>query len=162
MANDADMKARGNALEALLKQAAAARASEDTAKIVAAQKALRKFEQDSPDEASALAMQARLAICDLDLDSTDQAVESIRARAAEVSRIAGNIESVSAAAKQDAAVLGGTLALQAIDAATSAISSFTKLRAELSADKPDEQQIATEIDRTIAMMQGLRGKLEQG
>ena len=49
---------------------------------------------------------------------------------------------------------------QAVDAATSAIASFKKLRDELSRTKADEKAIATEIDKVLATVQGLRNKLE--
>jgi hypothetical protein len=56
--------------------------------------------------------------------------------------------------------LSGALITQAIDAATSAISSFKKLRDELSTTKADEKTIAVEIDKVLGTVQGLRNKLE--
>src|SRR5688572_12452058 len=140
MPNQADVKAWAKELDKLLQRAAAAKAADDVAQITAVQKALRKFKEDSPDYADALDTQATLAIFDLDLGVTEEAVANIKARAAEVYRLAKLIQGVSDEANRDAAALSGTFALQAIDAATTAISSFKKLRGELSADKPDEKK----------------------
>lgn len=160
MADKADLKAWAEALDRLLQRAGAAKAADDVAQIAAVQKALRKFKDESPDYADALDTQATLAIFDLDLAVTEEAVENIKARAAEVYRLLKLIQGVAEEANRDAAVLSGTFAVQAIDAATAAIASFKKLRAELSADKADEKKIAAEIDKTIAAVQQLRGKLE--
>jgi hypothetical protein len=77
-----------------------------------------------------------------------------------VYRLTKLISGVSEEAKASAGVLSGTLVVQAIDAATSAISSFKKLRDELSATEPDEKAIRSEIDKVLTAVQGLRNKLE--
>ena len=143
-----------------MQRAVAARQSGDVAQIVTVQKALRKFIEDSPDYADALDTQASLAIFDLDLQETEQAVKNIKERAAEVNRLTKLIAGIGEEAKKDADVLSGTLAIQAIDAATSAISAFKGLRQQLSASKPDEKKIATDIDKLVEAIQGLRNKLE--
>ena len=70
------------------------------------------------------------------------------------------ITGISEEANSKADVLSGTLVIQAVDAATLAIASFKKLRDELSTTKADEKAIATEIDKVLATVQGLRNKLE--
>jgi len=160
MSDEAGMKEWAQALEKLLQRAAAAKQADDVAQITAVQRALRKFKEDSPDFADALDTQATLAIFDLDLASTEDAVASIKSRAVELDRLTKLINGVSEEANRKAAVLNGTFAIQAMDAATAAIGSFRKLKGELSADQPDEKKIAAEIDKTIAAVQALRGKLE--
>lgn len=147
-------------LDRLLKQAASARQSGDMAQIVAAQQALSKFKQDSPDYADALDAQATGAIFDLDLSQTEEAVAAIRARSVEVYRLTKLIAGVAAEAQASADALSGKFALQAIDAATSAINSFKQLRDQLSTDKPDEAAIATEINKAMNAVQNLRKRLE--
>lgn len=147
-------------LDRLMQRAIAARQSGDVAQVVAVQRALRKFKEESPDYADALDTQATLAIFDLDLQETEQAVKNIKERAAEVYRLTKLIAGIGEEAKKDADVLSGKLAIQAIDAATSAISAFKGLRQELSNSKPDEKKIATEIDKLVEAIQGLRNKLE--
>ena len=160
MPSNPEIKQWADQLDGLLRKAARVRASEDTAQIVAVQKELSKFKQDSPDYADSLDRQASLAIFDLDLSATEDAVASIKERAAAVDRLTKLITGISEEANSKADVLSGTLVIQAVDAATSAISSFKKLRDELSTTKADEKAIATEIDKVLATVQGLRNKLE--
>ena len=160
MPTNPDIKQWADALDALLQKAVSARLSEDMTRIVSVQKELRKFKEDSPDFADSLDTQASLAIFDLDLSVTEDAVAKIKERAAEVSRLTKLIAGVSEEANAKADLLSGKLAIQAIDAATSAISSFKKLRDELSMEKPDEKAIAANIDKVLAAVQGLRNKLE--
>ena len=160
MPSNPEIKLWADQLDGLLRKAARVRASEDTAQIVAVQKELSKFKQDSPDYADSLDRQASLAIFDLDLSETEDAVASIKERAAAVDRLTKLIIGISEEANSKADVLSGTLVIQAVDAATSAISSFKKLRDELSTTKADEKAIATEIDKVLATVQGLRNKLE--
>ena len=160
MPSNPEIKQWADQLDGLLRKAARVRASEDTAQIVAVQKELSKFKQDSPDYADSLDRQASLAIFDLDLSATEDAVASIKERAAAVDRLTKLITGISEEANSKADVLSGTLVIQAVDAATSAIASFKKLRDELSTTKADEKAIATEIDKVLATVQGLRNKLE--
>jgi hypothetical protein len=160
MPTSTDMQAWARKLQDILKRAASARLSDDLAKIVAIQKELAKFIEDSPDFADALDTQARQAIFDLDLSVAEEAVANIKKRAEEVGKLAKLIQGVSDEAKADAEVLSGKLAVDAIDAATSAINSFKKLRDELSTTKADEKAIAADIDKVMASIQGLRNKLE--
>lgn len=160
MPSNPEIKQWADQLDGLLQRAATVRASEDPARIAAVQKELRKFKDASPDYADALDTQATLAIFDLDLALTEDAVASIKERAAEVYRLTKLITGISEEANNKADVLSGTLVIQAVDAATSAISSFKKLRDELSTTKADEKAIATEIDKVLATVQGLRNKLE--
>ena len=160
MPSNPEIKQWADQLDGLLRKAARVRASEDTAQIVAVQKELSKFKQDSPDYADSLDTQATLAIFDLDLAVTEDAVASIKERAAAVDRLTKLITGISEEANSKADVLSGTLVIQAVDAATSAIASFKKLRDELSTTKADEKAIATEIDKVLATVQGLRNKLE--
>ena len=160
MPSNPEIKQWADQLDGLLRKAARVRASEDTAQIVAVQKELSKFKQDSPDYADSLDRQASLAIFDLDLAVTEDAVASIKERAAAVDRLTKLITGISEEANSKADVLSGTLVIQAVDAATSAIASFKKLRDELSTTKADEKAIATEIDKVLATVQGLRNKLE--
>jgi hypothetical protein len=159
MPNDSELKRWADKLDQLLQKAAVARASEDPAAIVAAQKELRKFKEESPDCADALDTQATLAIFDLDLSATEEAVTAIQGRATEVYRLTKLIAGVSEEA--GARVLTGALAIQAIDSATAAISSFRQLRDELSSSKAkDEKAIAAEIEQVLIAIQNLRNKLE--
>jgi seryl-tRNA synthetase len=160
MTSTPDIKQWADALEDLLRQAIAARASDDMARIVASQKALRRFKEESPDFADALDMQASMAIFDLDLAETEDAVSKLKERAAEVFRLTKLISGVSDEAKANADALSGKFVVQAIDAATSAISAFKQLRSELSSAKPDEAAIAKDIDKALTSIQGLRNKLE--
>ena len=160
MPSNPEIKQWADQLDALLRKAARVRASEDTAQIVAVQKELSKFKQDSPDYADSLDRQASLAIFDLDLSETEDAVASIKERAAAVDRLTKLITGISEEANNKADALSGTLVIQAVDAATSAIASFKKLRDELSTTKADEKAIASEIDKVLATVQGLRNKLE--
>jgi hypothetical protein len=150
-----------DALDRLLQDAASARQSGNIARIVEVQKALRKFKEDSPDYADALDRQASLAIFDLDLVETEDAVKSIRERSAEVDRLTKLIAGIGEEAQARASVLNGTLAVQAITAASSAITSFKQLRAGLSAATPDEAAIAAQIDKALGAIQSLRNKLEK-
>ncbi len=160
MATNPEIKQWAQKLDQLLKKAAAARGADDMARIVAVQKELYRFIEDSPTYADALDQQASLAIYDLDLGETEAAVANIKGRAAEVYRLMKLISGISDEAKANAEVLSGALAVQAIDSATAAISSFKKLKDELSAAKPNEKAIAAEIDKTLAAVQVLRSKLE--
>jgi len=160
MATDPGMKQWADELDRLLQKAAAVRAAEDPAKIAAMQRELRKFKENSPDYADTLDTQASLAIFDLDLAVTEDAVARIKERAAEVYRLTKLIAGVSEEANARANVLSGTLAIRAIDAATSAISSFKNLRDELSTSDATEKAIAVQIDAVLAAVQGLRNKLE--
>lgn len=161
MAKDSGIRQWAKELDRLLQNAAAARATENPAKIAAAQRDFRKFKEESPDYADALDTQASLAIFDLDLTVTEDAVAKIKERAAEVYRLTKLIEGISEEANVNADILSGKFAVEAIDAATSAISSFKKLRDVLSTAEPDEKKIAIEIDKTLAAIQGLRNKLEK-
>lgn len=150
-------------LHTLLQEAAAAKQAEDLQRMAQSQRALRRFTEDSPDFADALDRQAIAAMFDLDMSATQQAVEAIRARAQEVFALTKLIQGVSAEAAADASVLGGRFAVEAIDAASNAISSFRRLRDQLQqpaggGDK--EMQIAAEIERAIAAISALRGRLE--
>ncbi len=122
--------------------------------------ALRKFKQDSPDYADALDTQASLAIFDLDLAATEEAVAKIKERSAEVYRLTKLISGIGKEASANANILNGTLITHAIDAATLAISSFKQLREKLSATDATEKTIAAEIDKVLVAVQGLRNKLE--
>lgn len=160
MASNPGIKQWAKELDKLLQNAAAARATEDTSKIVSAQRSLRKFKDDSPDYADALDTQASLAIFDLDLAVTEDAIAKIKERAAEVYRLTKLISGVSEEANANADALNGKLAIEAIDSATSVIASFKKLRGVLSTTKSDEKKIAAEIDAVLAAVQQLRNKLE--
>ena len=160
MAAQTDLKKWADQLDGLLGRAIAARQREDVAEMVAVQKALRQFKEDSPDYADALDTQATLAIFDIDLQVTEDAVAAIKSRAEEVYRLTKLISGVAAEAEKSAKGLSGATVIQAIDAATSAISSFKKLRDQLSGTDPDEKKIATEIDAVLKAVQTLRGKLE--
>jgi len=160
MADDAGIKQWADKLDGLLQRAVAVRAAEDLAKIVAVQRELRKFKEESPDYADALDTQASLAIFDLDLAVTEDAVARIKERAAELYRLKKLIAGVGEEAIAKADVLSGTLVVKAIDAATSAISSFKNLRAELSTSKANEKAIAAQIETVLTAVQGLRNKLE--
>lgn len=161
MADTPDMQHWASLLDRLLQQAAAVRQTDDTAGIAELQRQLRQFRLDSPDFADALDRQASLAIFDLDLAQTEEAVANIRARAAEVQALTKLINGVAAAAQAEANVLNGKLALQAIDAASSAIGAFKKLREQLDTSQADAAGVATLIDKTLAAVQTLRNKLEK-
>ena len=156
-----EIKLWADALDRLLQDAAAARQADDPARIDAVQARLRQFREDSPDYADALDRQASLAIFDLDLGITEQAVANIQARADEVHKLSKLIAGVAATANAQAKVLKGTLALQAIDAASSAITSFKKLRDGLDTNNPDLNAVAAAIDKTLASVQTLRTRLEK-
>lgn len=160
MPNNPEIKEWADELDKLLQRAAAVRASENPGQIAAVQKALRQFKQDSPDYADALDTQASLAIFDLDLAETEQAVANIKERSAEVYRLTKLIAGISEEAKANANILNGTLISSAIDAATAAISSFKQLRDELSNSNSTEKTIADEIDKVLVAVQSLRNKLE--
>ena len=160
MASNPEIQQWADELDKLLQKAATVRASEDPERIVGVQRQLRKFKEESPDYADALDTQASLAIFDLDLSVTEDAVTKIKERAAEVYRLAKLISGISEEANAKGDILSGALITQAIDAATSAISSFKKLRDELSTTKADEKTIAVEIDKVLGTVQGLRNKLE--
>lgn len=162
MPEQPEIKAWVDELERLLQNAASAAQSGNSTQIVAAQKALRNFKDQSPDYADALDTQASLAIFDLDLQVSEDAVANIRERAAEVYRLAKLISGIAEEANANVSVLNGTLARNAIDAATATINSFKKLRDELSASKPksDEKAIADQIDAMLATIQSLRNRLE--
>lgn len=161
MPSNPEIRKWADELDLLLQKAVAARNSEDTARIVGVQKELRKFKEKSPDYADALDTQATLAIFDLDLAVTEDAVARIKERAAEVYRLTKLIIGIGEEANANAEVLSGVLVTQAIDAATTAIASFKKLRDELSTATTDEKKIAAELDRVLAAVQGLRSKLEK-
>lgn len=161
MPGNPEIRQWADELDRLLQEAAAARSSEDPARMLAVQKALRKFKEDSPDYADALDTQASLAIFDIDLDQTEDAVKNIKERSAEVYRLTKLIAGISDEARARADVLNGTLVLQAISAASSAITSFRQLRDEVSATTPDGPAIAAQIDKTLAAIQGLRNRLER-
>jgi len=160
MASNPEIQQWADELDKLLQKAATVRAAEDPERIVGMQRQLRKFKEESPDYADALDTQASLAIFDLDLSVTEDAVTKIKERAAEVYRLTKLISGISEEANAKADILSGALITQAIDAATSAISSFKKLRDELSTTKADEKTIAVEIDKVLGTVQGLRNKLE--
>lgn len=161
MAKDSEIRQWAQKLDKLLQNAAVARATENPSKIAAAQRDFRKFKEDSPDYADALDTQATLAIFDLDLEVAEDAIAKIKERSAEVYRLTKLIEGVSEEANANADILSGKLAVEAIDAATSAISSFKKLRDTLSINIPDEKNIADEVDKTLTAIQELRSKLEK-
>ena len=160
MPSNTEIKKWADELDRLLQKAATVRASEDLAQIAAVQRALRQFKQDSPDYADALDTQASLAIFDLDLSKTEEAVAKIKDRSAEVYRLTKLIAGIGEEANANANILNGTLVTQAIDAATSAISTFKQLRGELSNTDATEKTIAAEIDKVLTAVQGLRNKLE--
>jgi hypothetical protein len=160
MPSNSETKQWADALDRLLQRAATVRTAENTAEIVAVQKALREFIRESPDYADALDTQATLAIFDLDLLATEDAVAKIKERAAEVYRLTKLITGVAAEANAQAGILNGTLATKAIEAATSAIASFKQLRDGLSSTNAAEKSIAAEIDKGLAAVQTLRNKLE--
>lgn len=161
MAKDSEIRQWAQKLDKLLQNAAAARATENSSKIASAQRDFRKFKEDSPDYADALDTQATLAIFDLDIEVAEDAIAKIKERSAEVYRLTKLIEGVSEEANANADILSGKFAVEAIDAATSAISSFKKLRDTLSINIPDEKNIANEIDQTLTAIQALRSKLEK-
>lgn len=161
MAADSGIKQWADELDRLLQKAAVVRAAEDPARIAGVQRELRKFKEESPDYADALDTQASLAIFDLDLAVTEDAVARIKERVAEVYRLTKLIAGVSEEANAKADVLSGRLVTQAIDAATSAISSFKNLREELSTSKASEKAIAAQIETVLTAVQGLRNKLEK-
>ncbi len=150
-----------NELDRLLQRAAGARQSGDMVQIVAVQQDLTRFKRDSPDYADALDEQATHAIFDLDLDQTETAVAAIRARSAEVYRLAKLIAGIASEAQAKADTLSGKFAVQALDAATSAINSFKQLRDQLSSDKPDEAAVSAEIGKAMTAVQNLRKRLER-
>jgi len=160
MADNSEIKQWADKLDTLLQKAVAARQSEDLTRVVAIQKALRQFREDSPDFADSLDRQASMTIFDLDLSVTEDSVAKIKERSAEVARLSKLISGVSEEAKANANVLSGKFAVQAIDAATSAITSFKQLKNELSEAKPDEKKIAADIDKVLTSIQALRNKLE--
>jgi len=84
MASNPEIQQWADELDKLLQKAATARAAEDPERIVGMQRQLRKFKEESPDYADALDTQASLAIFDLDLSVTEDAVTKIKERAAEV------------------------------------------------------------------------------
>jgi len=161
MADNSEVKQWADTLDRLLQQAAAARQAGDTTRIAALQRQLRQFRLDSPDFADALDRQASLAIFDLDLSQTEEAVANIKARAAEVQALTKLIVGVAASAQADADLLGGKAAVEAIEAATSAIGAFKKLRGQLSGGDADAAAIAAAIDKTLASVQALRNRLEK-
>ena len=161
MPSQPGIKLWADELNRLLLQAAAARQSADTAQIMAVQQALAKFKVDSPVYADALDEQARLAIYDLDLSQTEDAVAAIRGRSAEVDRLTKLIAGIASEAQANADALSGKFAVQALDAATSAINSFKQLRDQLSSDKPDEAAVSAEIGKAITAVQNLRKRLER-
>src|SRR5688500_10550128 len=120
MADDTNLQSWAQKLDKLLQQAAAVKQAEDMDKIVAMQRALRRFKDESPDYADALDSQATLAIFDLDLAATEDAVAAIRERAAEVYRLLKMIQGVGEETAKKASVLSGKYATEALDAATSA------------------------------------------
>jgi seryl-tRNA synthetase len=156
-----EIKQWADELDRLLQKAASTRSSGDSGQIVAMHKELRRFKEQSPDYADALDTQASLAIFDLDLDQTEDAVSKLQERSAEVYRLSKLISGISDEARANANTLGGMLAVQAIDAASSAIASFKKLRDELTATQPDQKAITAEIDKTLTSIQNLRNKLEK-
>ncbi len=156
-----EIKAWAEALDKLLQKAATVKTTNNIAQIVAVQKELRAFKENSPDYADALDMQATFAIFDLDLDATEEAVANIKERAAEVYKLTKLISGIAEEAQANASALSGEVVVKAIEAATAAVSSFKKLREELASDKPDEAAIAKEIEKTITAIQGLRNKLEK-
>ncbi|MES2715130.1 MAG: hypothetical protein V4795_05165 [Pseudomonadota bacterium] len=161
MADNTDVKQWADALDRLLQQAVAARQAGDLGRIADLQRQLRQFRLDSPDFADALDRQASLAIFDLDLSQTEEAVANIKARADEVQALTKLILGVAASAQADADVLGGKFAVQAIEAATAAIGSFKQLRAQLDTSQGDAAAIGALIDKTLASVQTLRNRLEK-
>lgn len=157
-----EIKAWADELDKLLQKAVAAAQSGEMAGIVAAQKALRAFKETSPDYADALDTQASLAIFDLDLQVTEEAVENIKSRAAEVYRLAKLISGIAEEANAKVAILDGTLARKAIDTATATIGSLKELRDGFGTGKlkADEKAVADQIDAVLAAIQALRNKLE--
>ena len=161
MPTSLETKEWADRLDVLLQRAAAAKGAGNGAQIVKVQADLRRFKEESPDFADALDRQATLAIFDLDLDSTEAALEAIRERAEEVRKLTKLITGVAEQAQANAHVLSGQTAVQAIEAATNAIASFKQLRMGLSSDKPDELAIAQQIDDVLSAVQALRNRLEQ-
>lgn len=161
MPDQAPIKLWADALDRLLQDAAAARQAGDLGRMEDVQARLRKFRQDSPDFADALDHQASLAVFDIDLGVTEQAVAAIRSRAAEVQKLIKLINGIAATANAQAQGLKGVLAVQAIDAATAAINAFKKLRDGLDTANPDLAVVAAAIDKTLGTVQTLRTRLEK-
>jgi hypothetical protein len=146
-------------LEKILKNAVAARESRDADRIVRVQRELTKFKNDSPDYADALDTQANLAIFDLDLSVTEDAVEQIKQRAQAVYAIKKIITGIAEDAESRADVLSGRFVFEAMDAAATAVESFKRLRDQLSTTKADEKAVVDEIKAAIVAVEKLRNRL---
>ncbi len=161
MAAEPEVKAWADELQRLLQLALEARQSGDAGRVEAVQQQLRQFCDDSPKYAQALDDLAIKASLDLDLAGTEEAVAGIRSRAAEVQALTRRIAGVAASTQAKARVLSGEPARQAIDAATSAIGAFRKLRDQLDTADADMGAVAATIDKTLAAVQALRNRLEK-
>lgn len=162
MPSQPEIKEWADELQRLLQGAVVAALSGNMAQIVAAQRALQRFKDESPNYADALDTQASLAIFDLDLGVAAQAAARIKKRVDEVYRLSKLITGITDEANASAAMFSGTLVKGAIDSATAAIEAFKRLRDAFSADgaKPDEKAVAADIDKFLGAIQDFRNRLE--
>jgi len=162
MPAEPEIKMWADSLERLLQEAANAAQSGNTKKIVAVQRSLRKFKEDSPDYADALDTQASLAIFDLDLSVTEDAVANIQSRAAEVYKLGKLISGIAEEANSNVVGLRATLVQAVLDSVAPAVGSFKGLRDQLlkSKGKSADSQLAQEIGDLLMAIQQLRNKLE--
>ncbi|MEJ8849554.1 hypothetical protein [Variovorax rhizosphaerae] len=161
MATQQETKLWADRLGELLQRGAAASAAQDGGRIASVQRDLRRFKEESPDFVDSLDRQATLAIFDLDLQATEDAVSAIRERAEEVRRLTKLISGVAEEAKANARGLRGEAAIKAIEGATGAIASFRQLRDELNMDDVSERSVADQVDQVLSAVQGLRNLLER-
>ncbi|GJQ30485.1 MAG: hypothetical protein HBSAPP03_23690 [Phycisphaerae bacterium] len=148
----------GEELDRLLREAHAARQGGGAA-VQRAQDALADFIDRSPDYADALDQVADLAIMDLDIAVTKDAVEALRTRREELARIMKTLGGTVGELKKSAAVLRLESARAAVDSITETVKALKDVRAKLRTTG-DEKTLGEAILKAIAEIQGVRSKIE--
>jgi len=146
-------------LDELIRDGLSAVQSGETTAMVAAQKALARFVERSPDYADALDHQANLAIVDIDLQNTAQAAAGLKSRREEIARVTKSLEGVTAELRKDAATIRLERAKEAVDSATRTISALKEVRATLKSGGGDKA-LGDAILKAIASIQDVRSRIE--
>jgi ABC-type transporter Mla subunit MlaD len=146
-------------LDELIREGIVAVQSRNIDAMVGAQGKLEQFVQRSPDYADALDQQANLAIVDIDIENTAQAVAGLKSRREEIARIAKSLDGITTELAKDAATLRLERAKAAVDAATKTIAALKEVRDTLKASG-SEKALGDSILTAIGAIQDIRSKVE--
>ena len=142
-------------LQIILQEAVRSLQSSDIPARVAAQNALSRFIQESPNAiAGELDAIARKTIDDIFLQTTDEALNSIAARSADLSLHAKTVAAITDKAEQDAKSISLRAATKVITSTTQIIQDLGALRSAVR-DDAEAADIAAKIDRAVKALNEL-------